>query len=236
MDRGKLLEVRTPGQVFRNTPNDKFLLSLFCNQAKLENDNKGEDVKRGLRRKAEMGWIPYSAKPGYMNDPHAEKGNKTIKKDLDRFPIIQEAWRLLLTGAWPTPKILEHINIKLGYTSPRRKSLGGKPMVRSQIYTMFKDPFYYGSFEFPVGSGNWRKGLHEPMITEEEFWRAQELLGRKGRPCPKKKAHIYSGLMECGECSGTVYADEKHQLICPQCKLKFAFSRQNQMSGVRPCH
>ena len=40
MDRGKLIEVRTPGQIFRNNPNDKFLLNLFCSQAKLENDNK----------------------------------------------------------------------------------------------------------------------------------------------------------------------------------------------------
>ena len=47
MDEGKLLEVRTPSQMFRNIPNDKFLLNLFCSQAKLENDNKGEDVKRG---------------------------------------------------------------------------------------------------------------------------------------------------------------------------------------------
>lgn len=221
MDECEVFEVKTPSEVFKNTPDNKFLLNLFCSQAKLENDNKGEDVKRGLRRKAEIGWAPYSAKPGYMNDPYAEKGNKTIKKDPVRFPIIQEAWRLLLTGAWPTPKILDHINNDLGYTSPRRKSLGGKPMVRSQIYTVFKDPFYYGSFEFPVGSGIWRKGLHETMITEEEFWRAQEILGRKGQPRPKKEGHIYSGLIGCGECGGTIYADEKHQLICPRCKLKF---------------
>src|SRR5262245_55184426 len=37
MDQGKLLEIRTPGQTFRNTPGDKFLITLFCSQAKLEN-------------------------------------------------------------------------------------------------------------------------------------------------------------------------------------------------------
>jgi site-specific DNA recombinase len=56
MDQGKLLEIRTPGQVFKNTPGDKFLITLFCSQAKLENDNKGLDVERGLRSKVEMGW------------------------------------------------------------------------------------------------------------------------------------------------------------------------------------
>src|SRR3989344_6043063 len=55
MDEEKLLEVRTPSQLFRNIPNDKFLLNLFCSQAKLENDNKGDDVKRGLKTKCEKG-------------------------------------------------------------------------------------------------------------------------------------------------------------------------------------
>jgi len=40
LDIGKLKEVRTPGQIFRDNPNDKFLLNLFCSQAKLENDSR----------------------------------------------------------------------------------------------------------------------------------------------------------------------------------------------------
>jgi hypothetical protein len=47
MDQNKLLEIQTPGQAFKNTPNDKFLLNLLCSQAKLENDNKGILVLRG---------------------------------------------------------------------------------------------------------------------------------------------------------------------------------------------
>lgn len=206
MDQGKLLEVRTPSQVFRNTPNDKFLLSLFCNQAKLENDNKGVDVKRGLRTKAEMGHLPSGAKPGYMNDPLAEKGNKTVKEDPVRFPIIKEAWRLMLTGNYTPPRILQIINEQLGYRTPKKKKIGGKPMSRSQIYTVFTDPFYYGTFEFPVGSGNWFNGHHKPMITEEEFWKVQEILGRKGKPQPHKHKFAFTGMMRCGVCEAMITA------------------------------
>src|SRR5205085_2283722 len=67
MDEGKLLEIRTPGQAFKNTPNDKFLFNLLCSQAKLENDNKSVDVKRGLKTKAGMGWRPGFAPLGYLN-------------------------------------------------------------------------------------------------------------------------------------------------------------------------
>jgi DNA invertase Pin-like site-specific DNA recombinase len=91
MDLGKLIEIVTPTQTFRNTPNDKMMFSFFCMVAKLENDNKGEDVKRGLKTKADMGWLPNGAKPGYMNDRLAEKGNKKIKNDPEAYGHMDAA-------------------------------------------------------------------------------------------------------------------------------------------------
>ena len=48
MDAGGLQEIRTHSQSFRNNPNEKFLLMILGSQAKLENDNRGVNVKRGL--------------------------------------------------------------------------------------------------------------------------------------------------------------------------------------------
>jgi DNA invertase Pin-like site-specific DNA recombinase len=58
MDQQLLLEIRTYGQHFKNSPNEKFLLMILCSQAKLENDNKSVNVKRGLRTRCEMGLRP----------------------------------------------------------------------------------------------------------------------------------------------------------------------------------
>ena len=55
MDEKKLMSIRTFGQTFSNSPNEKFLLMILCSQAKLENDNRGINVKRGLRARCEMG-------------------------------------------------------------------------------------------------------------------------------------------------------------------------------------
>src|ERR1700690_2172910 len=55
MDQGKLIEIRTHGQVFTNSPNEKFLLMILGSQAKLENDNRGLNVIRGLHNKAANG-------------------------------------------------------------------------------------------------------------------------------------------------------------------------------------
>jgi len=67
MDQGKLLKIQTYSQSFTNSPNEKFLLMILCSQAKLENDNRGVNVKRGLKAKCQMGIRPWVAPLGYLN-------------------------------------------------------------------------------------------------------------------------------------------------------------------------
>ena len=206
MDRDKLIEIRTPSQTYFNTPNDKFLLGLFCGQAKLENDNKGVDVKRGLRTKAENGIYPAPAPLGYVNDRSAERGNKTILPDPERFDVVRKMFDLMLTGRYTPPQILAIANDEWGFRTPR-----GYRMSRSSIYQIFSRPFYYGRFEYPVGSGNWYTGTHKPMITEAEFRRIQALLHRSARPKqrPRSRTFPYRGRLRCGQCRAMITAEKK---------------------------
>lgn len=199
MDQNRLLEIRTPGQAFKNTPNDKFLLNLLCSQAKLENDNKGIDVKRGLKRKVEMGWHPGVAPIGYMNTPDKDKGFKTIRKDPKMFPIIRKMFDMILSGTYTTPRVHEIAVDQWGL----------KKLARSGFYRVLYNTFYYGWFEWPSGSGNWYKGKHEPMITREEYDRVQALLGRGSKPKPETHIFPYTGMIRCGECGCMVTAENK---------------------------
>ena len=199
MDQNRLLEIRTPGQAFKNTPNDKFLLNLLCSQAKLENDNKGIDVKRGLKRKVEMGWHPGVAPIGYMNTPDKDKGFKTIRKDPKMFPIIRKMFDMILSGTYTTPRVHEIAVNQWGL----------KKLARSGFYRVLYNTFYYGWFEWPSGSGNWYKGKHEPMITREEYDRVQALLGRGSKPKPETHTFPYTGMIRCGECGCMVTAENK---------------------------
>jgi len=208
-DINVLAEVRTPQQIFRDTPNDKFLLGLFCNQAKLENDNKGVDVKRGLAKKAEMGWLPSGAVIGYINTPDKAKGFKTIEKDPERFDMVRRIWDLMLTGQYTTPQIWK-LTRKWGLRTVKRGKIGGKLLSKSAIYAILTNPFYYGWFEFPRKSGVWIKGEHQPMITQEEFDRVQELLGRTGTPRSKESHDFtFTGLMKCRNCNSSITAEAK---------------------------
>lgn len=223
IDLEQIIEIRKPGKIYRNTPDDKSWLQMCFMMSKKESDDKGVNVKRGLKTKAEKGWLPSSwTKPGYMWDKTAERGNKTILIDPIRFPLIKKCWELMLTGAFTVSQILIKLNDEWGYKSPTHKTIGGKPMQRSQFYTIFSDPFYYGYFEYPLKSGKWHKGEHTPMITKEEFDRVQVLLGRKGRHRIRIHNFPLTGIIRCGECQALVTAEEKWQIICSKCKFKFA--------------
>ena len=213
-------------KVYRNTPDDKSWLAMCFMMSKKESDDKGVNVKRGLRTKAEKGWFPSAwTKPGYMWDRLAERGNKTILNDPTRFPIIKKCWELMGTGAYTVPQILNKLNNQWGYRNPKRKSMGGTPMARSQLYKLFADPFYYGWYEYKDSNSTtqWQKGNHEPMITKEEYNRVQVLLGRGCRQRMAKHEFPLTGIIRCGECNAMITAEEKWQVICgnKQCKNKF---------------
>ena len=104
--------------------------------------------------------------------------------------------------------------------------MGGKPLARSTIYLMFTKPFYYGRFEYPKDSGMWYDGKHEPMITTAEYDRVQVLLGRDGNPRPRTHFDFaFTGVIRCG-CGSMVTAEEKRQVICGSCRLKFAHGKR----------
>lgn len=162
------------------------------------------DTKRGLRNKAERGWYPAHASLGYMDNPLRKKGEKEIIKDPERFNLVRRMFDLMLTGTQTPPRILK---IAIEQWGLRNRS--GKRISVSNIYRIFNDPFYYGSFEYPKGSGNWYKGKHEPIISEEEYWRIQGILGDKGKQRPKTHTFAYTGLIRCAECSSTITAENK---------------------------
>lgn len=160
-----------------------------------------KNVKRGNRTKLEKGWFPGFAPLGYLNDPK----DKTIVPDPERFPLMRRMWDMLLQGVKPS-KILKIANEEWGFKTRACRKIGGKPLCSSALYKMFGNPFYFGLIERKEGTF---QGKHAPMVTEEEFWKVQEILGRNGRTRPKNHEFAFTGLMRCGECGCMITAEEK---------------------------
>lgn len=203
MDEKKLHQIRTYGQSFQNSPNEKFLLMILCSQAKLENDNKSINVKRGLRTRCEMGLWPAPAPMGYLNEKRADrKGHVYI--DQERGHIIKKMFEKVAHEKWSGKKIYHWLKFDLNFKTPN----GNKGLTLSNIYLLLQNDFYYGSFEYPRKSGLWYKGVHEPLITKELFDQVQAQV-KSQIIRVEDKEFAFTKIMQCGLCGSGVSADEK---------------------------
>lgn len=203
MDEKKLLQIRTYGQSFQNSPNEKFLLMILCSQAKLENDNKSINVKRGLKTRCEMGLWPAQAPTGYLNEKRTDRKGY-VMVDPKAAPVIKQMYEKVANEKWSGRKVYHWLKFDLNF----KTTLGNKNLTLSNIFIILSNPFYYGEFEYPKNSGLWYKGKHEPIISKELFDQVQEQM-RKNVVRVESKEFAFTKLMKCGLCGSGVTADEK---------------------------
>ena len=207
MDQKSLVEIRTYGQQFRNSPNEKFLLMILCSQAKLENDNKSINVKRGLKTRVEMGLWPAPAPTGYLKEKRMDRKCETII-DPDRAPIIRQMFEKVAYEKWSGRKLYNWLKFDLNL-----KTAGGnKNLTLSNVYMILENHFYYGTFEYPKNSGNWYKGKHEPIITKELFDMVQNQT-KSQYVRTEGKEFAFTKLMTCGLCGSGISAQEKFKKL-----------------------
>ena len=208
MDQKLLLGIKTFGQSFANSPNEKFLLMILCSQAKLENDNKSINVKRGLRTRCEMGLRPGQPPVGYLNERHMDRKCQAII-DPERGPIIKKMFEKVTYEKWSGRKIYHWLKFEMNFKSVT----GNKGLTLSNIYLILQNPFYYRVFEYPVKSGNFYNGIHVPLITKELFDQVQSQVKSQVLRTQETKEFAFTKLMTCGLCGSGITADEKFKKL-----------------------
>ncbi len=207
MDSKHLIDIRTYGQRFTNNPNEKFLLMILGSQAKLENDNKRINVKRGLKARVEMGLWPGIAPTGYLNDQRKDHRCE-ILVDPVRSPVIKQVFEKIGIDRWSGRKVHAWLKSDIRFVSRFNKSMN-----LGTLYKMLKNPFYCGVFEYPRGSGNWYTGKHTPLITQELFQAVQEKIAEENRPKIKFKEWNFTKLLLCGYCGSGITAQERQKFL-----------------------
>ena len=204
MDQKLLLEIRTYGQRFTNSPSEKFLLMILRSQAKLENDNRGVNAKRGLRTRVEMGLWPGVAPLGYLNQGLLDKKCQVIV-DPTRAPVVKQIFEKVAYEHWSDRKVWHWLRHELNF-----KTRGNKPITLSGLYHLLDSPFYHGLFEYPRGSGVWCQGKHQPIISKELYEQAQAHL-KRDQIVRENKEFAFTKLMTCRLCGSGVSAEEKYK-------------------------
>lgn len=204
MDQKKLIHIQTYGQTFTNSPNEKFLLMILCSQAKLENDNKSINVKRGLRARVEMGLWPCRPPTGYFKTKRTDKKCESII-DPERAPIVRQMYEKIAYDNWSGRKLYSWLRYEIKF-----KTEFNKPLSLGNLYRTLDNHFYYGRFEFPKGSGQWYNGAHEPIISKDLFDQVQERIKSKTMESrASQKEFAFTKIMTCGICGSGITADEK---------------------------
>lgn len=210
IDMGIIKDMKFCSYNFDNSPEGKMMLAFALSQSKYYSEKLGKDVMRGMEKKCSMGHYPSRAPVGYRNVHTEEKGWRCIVMDEERFSLVQNAWKLLLTGAYTVPQIWNIVRNDWHLTIPisRTRKRGERPIARSCLYNVFSNPFYTGYFEW---NGQRYKGQHPAMITEREFETAQKIIGREGKHKPEKHSFPFTGFIRCQECGASVTAETKYK-------------------------
>lgn len=188
----KLQSIRTPDRTY--LPHDStLLLSVEYGMATEMSVNLSRTVTERMRMKAERGWLPGKPPVGYLNNYKTRE----IDPDPETFPLVKMAWELVLRGDMSISEIagrLEQLGFRPLMTKWRRTRL---------LYDLFSSPFYHGVF---IYKGQSYEGKHKPMISKQEFDRAQRLLGRVSGKQRAKSSEVllYPGTMECLDCGCAV--------------------------------
>lgn len=177
--QGVIKDMRFASFAFDNSPEGMMMLQMTMSQSQYFSAKLSKDVKRGIESKLKTGQLSGAAPAGYVNKQDNNK--KWIEPDPLRFPMIRKAFDMYLTGNYSVPQVLEALN-DWGYTSIRKRKLGGKPLHRSGMYCILQNPRYAGKIPNPYNEGEFFKAEYEPMLTVEEYDKVQRLLGDKGKP------------------------------------------------------
>lgn len=226
MADGKLQYVITPHGIFENSPKDQEYLMTEFTRATRDSGDKSDSVKRGNRTKLKKGYIPSGRlAEGFIHTKN-DKDEMINGADIDRLPLIKKAIQLVLNQTHTPKAALELLNNEWGYRTHKTKRTGGNPLSDSTWYKILSDPkYYYGEIHRSEGVFNAGEEIPRPF-TRDDYEKIQIILGNKSSRRQTKKDWAYTGLgMICGECNGTIIMDEKWQIICPICKVKFHKSK-----------
>lgn len=206
----KIRHIKTPDRDYY--PKDNAL--VFSVETSIGNQyvrDLSDNVKRGIRAAVRAGRVAGVAPAGYVN--RQIDGRKFIEPDKERWPLIRKAFDEFLTGDYTVMELKQMLN-EWGFTTRRSmsKKSGGKPISRSAMYKVLNNRRYMGVVphpDYPDDPTHDVKGDFPAMITEDEYWRIQSLLGNKTRTKYAILKHFeLRGLFRCGQCGCMITAHE----------------------------
>jgi site-specific DNA recombinase len=174
----------------------KFIHGIKLLMAKNYIDNLSEEVKKGMREKAEQGEYPARAPLGYVNDKVA----RVVEPDPKYSAMIVRMFQLYATGNRSLKQVRDTLRDE-GWRTP-----SGHVFSKSMVEMVLKNPFYHGEF---IWNGGRYKGSHQPLISRDLFKTVQDILTGGQRPRCRGLEFLFKGFLHCGSCGCAIVAERK---------------------------
>src|SRR6266446_422228 len=114
-------------------------------------ENLREEVKKGMREKAEQGMYPGRAPFGYRNN----KAERTIEVHTENAAIVKRIFEMYASGQYSLSQLKSVIRTETG-----------KAFAKSHVHAVLTNPFYIGNFMW--GSKIYR-GTHAAFISADLY-------------------------------------------------------------------
>jgi site-specific DNA recombinase len=160
----------------------------------------GEDIKNKMFHKAKSGGTTGRAKIGYLNVRREVDGHLINAIDVDpkRAPLVTWAFEQYASGEYSLTRLQEEL-AEQGLTTRRTARWEEKPLSRSQLGVILRDPYYLGMVTY---KGQVFPGRHEALVSAEVFERVQQVLDVRMQRNQRDITHTHflRGMLRCGRC------------------------------------
>jgi site-specific DNA recombinase len=180
-------------------PDNKVLLSLYLTIPEVENDKNSIRTTEGSRRARLEGYWTGSRPRGYIN--HRDQDKKSTLLPSKDAPLIVSVFEKMASESFSAEEVRRWLNKK------------GVKISKQTFLDLIRNPVYIGKIRVKA----WKKepsqlatGIHPPLISEELFYKANDVLdGRKrNMKFHHDKIDLYplKGFLKCPEHGGSLTA------------------------------
>jgi site-specific DNA recombinase len=191
------IEIHLPkeGQIISKAARSqaKFIHGIHVVMARNYIENLREEVKKGMREKAEQGIYPSRPPIGYRNN----KAEHTIEVDPEKAQLARRMFELYATGRYSLSQLRVAVRSEFGVT-----------MAKGYLDRLLKNPFYAGSF---IWDGKTYTGTQTRLVDRSLFEQVQSVFHGRNKPRYQKHDFAFRGLLSCAYDDCMVTAEIKKQ-------------------------
>ncbi len=184
------------------SPAGRMMLQMLGVFAEFEHATIVDRVTAGLERRVREGkWMSGRTPYGYTRHPQT----KLLIPDPVKAPIVRRIFQLYADGKLGTTAIARTLEAE-GAPAPRKQ--GWSP---NALQLILANPAYRGLVRW---HGDTHPGLHKPLVDEETFEKAQQILRRRGEDASLRRGNpsefLLSGLVRCHHCGRAYVGTSAH--------------------------